>query len=167
MFLKKPKSNETPRNPALRLLRLSAWAILGGIWAFIIFLMVNHWAVEVPATRNLYEAGLEQGFDSLAGIVAAIDPSWQKVRGVTGRPIGSRLNRLQGDTMFNVWLDQDEVPGWNSGLASLRFDKQGRLEWVRRYYLPENPTVAANPHSGETFPVIRPRLDLREQGGEQ
>lgn len=167
MLLKKPKSNEKPQNPGLRLLRWTAWAVLGGIWAFIVFLMGNHWLVDVPATRDLYSAGLEQGFDSLAGVVAAIDPSWQSVRAVTGRPIGGRLNRLQGDTMFNVWLDQDDVPGWNSGLASLRFDKQGRLEWARRYYLPENPVVAANPNTGETFPVVRPRLDLRGPGGGQ
>lgn len=167
MLLKRPKSDEKPRNLGLRILRLAAWGLLGGVWAFILFLMGNHWLVEVPATRDMYAAGLEQGFDALAGIVAAADPTWNRVHVITGRPVGGRLNRLHGDTMFGVWLDQDEVPGWNSGLASLRFDKSGRLEWARRYYLPEFPVVAANPNTGETFPVIKPRLDLRQTPGRQ
>lgn len=164
MFVRKSKASETPQNVGLKVLSLVAWGILGGLWIFIIFLMGNHWLVEVPSTRRLYEAGLEQGFDSLAGIVSAIDPSWEKVRSITGRPIGKRLNNLQGDTMFNVWLDQDDAPGWNSGLASLRFDKNGQLVWARRYFNAEPPVFAANPNSGETFPVVKPRLDLRQGG---
>ena len=164
MFVKKSKANETPQNIGFRLLHLVAWSFLGGLWIFILFLMGNHWLAEVPATKRLYEAGLEQGFDALAGIVAAADPTWEKVRSISGRPIGGRLNRLQGDTMFNVWLDQDEVPAWHSGLASLRFDGQGRLVWARRYFSSEPPVLAANPNSGETFPVIKPRLDLRKGG---
>lgn len=163
MFVKKPKGSEAPANHALRVLGLLAWGVLGLLWVFIIFLMGSYWLVEVPATRSLYEAGLEQGFDALAGIVAASDPRWENVRVIAGRHIGSRLNRLQGDTMFNVWLDQDEVSGWNSGLASLRFDTQGRLIWARRYFRSEPPVMAANPNTGETFPVVKPRLDLRRE----
>lgn len=164
MFVKKSKANEAPQSVGLRVLRLAAWSILGGLWIFILFIMGNHWLVEVPSTRNLYEAGLEQGFDALAGIISAADPTWDNVRAVSGRPIGRRLNRLQGDTMFDVWLDQDETPGWNSGLASLRFDGNGRLVWARRYFNSEPPVLASKPGIGDTFPVVKPRLDLRRGG---
>lgn len=165
-IVKKSNANEAPTNPVLLVFYFLAWGILGLFWVFIIFLLGSHWLVEVPATRDLYEAGLEQGFDALAGIVAASDPRWEDVRNIAGRPIGRRLDRLQGDTMFNVWLDQDEVPGWHSGLASLRFDAQGRLVWARRYFASDPPVIAANPGSGETFPVIKPRLDLRKGAGQ-
>lgn len=161
-LIKKSKNTEAPANPVLRVFRFVAWGLLGLLWIFILFLMGNYWLVEVPATRNFYEAGLEQGFDALAGIVAAADPDWESVRGIAGRPIGRRFNRLQGDTMFNVWLDHDEVPGWNSGLGSLRFDSEGRLFWVRRYFSAEPPVTAANPNTGDIFPVVKPRLDLRK-----
>lgn len=164
MFVKKSKAGEPAPNLGLRLFRLAAWGLLGALWLFILFLMGCHWFVVVPATRDFYEAGLEQGFDALAGIVAAADPQWENVRSITGRPVGGRLNRLQGDTMFNVWLDHDEVPGWHSGLAALRFDKDGRLVWARRYFRSEPPVMAANPNTGETFPVVKPRPDLRGRG---
>lgn len=161
MFAKKSNLKESSPNVGSRLFRVMAWGVLGALWAFILFLMGHHWLVEVPATRALYEAGLEQGFDALAGIVAASDPSWNEVRAISGRPAGGRINKLQGDTVFNVWMERDEVPGWNSGLASLRFDKNGRLEWARRYFASEPPVIAANPNTGDTFPVIKPSFDLR------
>lgn len=161
MFRSKSNNNETPRNPGMRVLRVVAWGALALLWIFIIFLMGNYWLEEVPATRRMYDAGLEQGFDALAGIVAASDPTWQQVRNITGRPIGGRLNRLQGDTMFNVWHELDGDPAWNSGLASIRFDQQGRLLWVRRYFTATPPVDAVNQNTGEVFPVIKPRVDLR------
>lgn len=169
MLVKRPNPNEKEPNFGFKIFRLAAWGILGGLWVFILFLMGNHWMVEVPETRALYEAGVEQGFDALAGIVASSDPVWADVRNIEGRGVGTRLNRLHGDTMFNVWLDQDEMPGWNSGLASLRFDKQGQLLWARRYFRAEPPSLAINPNTGDSFPVIKPRVDLRafEQRSQQ
>lgn len=162
MFLKKTGNKEKTPSSGLRLLRLTAWGILAGLWIFILVMIANYWFVEVPRTKALYEAGLEQGFDALAGIVAASDPTWQNTRSVAGRPVGHRLNRLHGDTMFDVWLEMDEAPGWNSGLASLRFDGQGRLVWARRYFESVPPVAAVNPNTGGSFPVIKPRLDLRK-----
>lgn len=163
MFKVRSNSNEQSGNPALRLLNLLAWGILAALWAFIIFLMGNYWLEEVPTTRNMYAAGLEQGFDALSGIVASCDPTWQHVEQIAGRPIGGRLNRLQGDTMFNVWKELDGDPGWHSGLASLRFDQQGRLLWARRYFTATPPVNSINQNTGESFPVVTPRPDLRRQ----
>ena len=163
MFKIRSNGNEQTSNPGVRLLKLLAWGALAALWAFILFLMGNYWLEEVPSTRNMYAAGLEQGFDALAGVVASCDPTWQQVEGIAGRPIGGRLNRLQGDTMFNVWKELDSEPGWHSGLAFLRFDQRGRLFWARRYFTPTPPVNAINQNTGESFPVIKPRLDLRRQ----
>lgn len=162
MFVKKTGSKDKSSSSGLRLFRIVAWSILACLWIFILAMIGHYWFIEVPRTKALYEAGLEQGFDALAGIVAASDPTWQHAQSVAGRPVGQRLNRLHGDTMFNVWLERDEAPGWHSGLASLRFDSQGRLVWVRRYFEANPPVVALTPNTGQTFPIIKPRLDLRK-----
>jgi hypothetical protein len=147
--------------PAFRLFWRIAWIIQAALWLFLIFLIADYRLYEIPATKNYYAAGLEQGFDSLAGIIAAADISWEEARRVRGSDIPKRLNRLQGDSAFNVWLELDEMPSWNSGWGCLKFDRQGRLLWVRRYFISNPPLLAAGYAGGADFSVLRPRLDLR------
>ncbi|MCL1915937.1 MAG: hypothetical protein FWG17_04440 [Desulfovibrionaceae bacterium] len=130
-----------------------AWLFQAALWAFTLFLIADYWLYELPATKNYYTAGLEQGFDGLAGIVAALDPGWEETRSLRGLSVPHRLNRLQGDTIFNVWLERDEMPGWHVGLGQLRFDGEGRLLWVR--------CLQAGEDLGEGFMVIRPRAEVK------
>ncbi|MDR2050206.1 MAG: hypothetical protein LBQ63_00305 [Deltaproteobacteria bacterium] len=147
--------------PASRLFWRTAWIIQAALWLFLIFLVADYRLYEIPATRNYYAAGLEQGFDSLAGIIAAMDVYWEETRRIRGSDIPERLHRLQGDSAFNVWLELDEMPSWNSGLGCLKFDRQGRLLWVRRYFISKPPLLASRQSGGAEFSVLKPRLDLR------
>ncbi|MDR2502848.1 MAG: hypothetical protein LBD82_00435 [Deltaproteobacteria bacterium] len=140
-----------------------AWAVQALLWLALLLLGADYWLYELPASRAYYAAGLEQGFDSLAGIIAAADPSWETTRAVRGRHISQRLSRLQGEAVFSVWLDLDEMPGWHSGLAGLKFDRQGRLVWVSRYYAADPPDMVLSRQGGEAIPVIRPRPELRRE----
>jgi len=164
MFVRK-ESDKGRFRPASRVFWAVAWLAQAALWVFTLFLIADYWLYELPATKNYYAAGLEQGFDGLAGIVAALDPTWEEARQVKGYRIPSRLNRLQAQAVFHVWLEQDELPAWNAGLAGLKFDQQGKLLWVRRYYTAEPPVYAG--FGDKSFSVVKPRLDLRQgpQGG--
>lgn len=164
MFVNAGKDKQQKKHWASRLFWTLAWLVQGVLWLFLLFLVANYWLDEVPATKNYYAAGLEQGFDSLAGIVAAMDPDWTEVSRIKGYSSPMRWNRLQGETIFKVWTEQDELPGWNSGLASLRFDNKGRLVWARRYFVSAPPVYATNRAGDASFPVIKPRTDLRQAG---
>lgn len=148
-----------------RLLWRVAWLAQAALWLLLLGVAGARWLYEEPAVRAYYAAGLAQGFDSLAGITAALDPSWEEARAVRGRVGLGRLNRLSGDTLFSVWLDLDEMPGWNSGQASLRFDRPGRLLWVRRYFTASPPDLAVRYPGEAEFPVLRPLPAFREGRG--
>jgi len=121
----------------------------------LLFIIAVYWFEEIPAVNDCYNAGLLQGFDGLAGVVASINPSWDEVKHIKGYSGGKRYSFLQGEAVFNVWLDMDIPPSWNSGLASLKFDHAGKLSWVRRYAAPERmPAYAADAKTGESFPVV-------------
>ncbi|MCL1889668.1 MAG: hypothetical protein FWF99_04105 [Desulfovibrionaceae bacterium] len=130
-----------------------AWLFQAALWAFTLFLIADYWLYELPSTKNYYAAGLEQGFDGLAGIIAVMAPGWEETRSLRGLNVPNRLNRLQGDTVFNVWLERDEMPGWHAGLGQLRFDGEGRLLWVRR--------LQGGEDLGEGLMVVRPRTEVK------
>lgn len=161
MFAHRAKEQNKQARLLPRVLWTGAWLIQAALWLFMVFLIADYWLDEVPATKNYYDAGIEQGFDSLAGIIASLDPAWDDVRSIKSYDIPNRLNRLQGDTIFKVWTELDEMPTWNSGLGGLSFNQQGRLVWVRRYFVATPPVFAAS-RTGETsFSVIKPKVELR------
>lgn len=125
-----------------RILWRGAWLAQILLWGFLLFFVLHYWLSEAPAVRSYHESGLVQGFDGLAGVVASIDPTWEEVSKIAGHAGGNRLTRLQGDATFKVWREQDQMPTWNAGLASLFFDQQGGLIWARRY-----------PVNAEAYPV--------------
>lgn len=117
----------------LTFLWVAAWIVQAALWGFLLFVATSFWFYQVPATDDYYAAGLETGFDGLAAIVASAEPDWEEMRAIKGQSPGKDLSRLQGDATFKTWLEQDEEPSWNSGLAKLKFDRNGHLLWVRRY----------------------------------
>lgn len=142
-----------------RLLWRSAWLLQFLLWGFLIFFLIYHWFVETPTMQGYYDAGVERGFDGLAGVVASLDPTFEEIRPVKGRSNANRFTRLTGESFFAVWHEQDELPSWNAGLARLRFDQEGRLLWVRRYFSPEqnqefSPELHEDKTSGARFPIV-------------
>lgn len=132
-----------------------AWFIQLGLWLLLAFSVLQYWLDTVPLTRSLYAAGLEKGFDGLAGIIASANPSLSQAQVVQGHGSGGRLNRLQGDTSFSVWLDKDNKPSWHSGIAALTFNPSGQLLWVRRYPQADRlPEYVLDPKSGQSLPVV-------------
>ena len=157
LFMPRIGSNNDNRNPGFfgRLFWACAWIAQICLWVFLLFIVAIYCFEEIPSVNGCYTAGLPQGFDGLAGVVASINPSWDEVKTIKGHAGGTRYSFLQGETVFNVWLDMDIPPSWNSGLASLKFDQDGKLYWVRRYAAPERmPAYAADAKTGESFPVV-------------
>mgnify|MGYP003623655739 CR=1 FL=1 len=105
--------------------------------------------------RGYQEAGLPESFDGLADIVASIKPPLAALDGIAGHSGGSRFTRLQGDVIFNVWREHDELPSWNAGLAKLSYDPSGRLLWARRYPAPDKKHDLVEDKSKQfSFPVV-------------
>lgn len=156
-----------------RLLWRCAWLLQFLLWGFLLFFLIYHWFIETPTMSGYYEAGAERGFDGLAGVVASLDPAFDDLKNIKGRGNSNRFTRLTGESFFAVWYEQDEMPSWNAGLARLRFDQEGRLLWVRRYFAPEPAAEAApasppdffeDKASGARFPVL-PSWSVREGRG--
>lgn len=120
-----------------RALWRGAWILQALIWGFLLLFVLHYWVIEVPAVRSYHQAGLTDGFDGLAGIVASIDPQLADLDSIAGHPGGNRFTRLQGDVIFTIWREHDEQPTWNAGLAKLCFDPSGKLIWARRYPTPD------------------------------
>jgi hypothetical protein len=145
-----------------RLLWRAAWLLQFLFWGFLIFFLFYHWFVETPTMQGYYDAGLERGFDGLAGVAASLDPTFEELKTVKGRGNANRFTRLTGECFFAVWHELDEMPSWNAGLAKLRFDQDGRLLWVRRYFIAEqNPEFADENTSGARFSIV-PSWSARE-----
>jgi hypothetical protein len=144
------------------------WLVQIVLWLCLLLFILHYWVVEAPAMRRYLDSGLMQGFDALAGVVASSNPSWQHVNEVSGHAGGGRYTRLQGDSTFTVWKELDELPTWNAGLARLCYNQSGKLLWVRRYVPESGPDASEvlkkteyenNQLSGESFPIVRPRLN--------
>lgn len=151
-----------------RILWRGAWILQGLAWGFLLLFVLHYWIIEVPAVRGYHEAGLADGFDGLAGIVASIDPQLGDLDNIKGRPGGNRFTRLQGDVIFTVWREQDELPTWNAGLARLCFDQSGRLLWARRYPAADKKTDLVEDKSKQiNLPVVYSWSQRLTRGNEQ
>ncbi|MDR2893354.1 MAG: hypothetical protein LBV80_09785 [Deltaproteobacteria bacterium] len=150
----KDRANDDNGKPNLftRLLWRGALLAQAALWGFLLFFVLHYWLVEVPGVRGYHQAGLSTGFDGLAGVVASLEPAWEEVNRIQGHSGGTRFSRLQGDTTFTVWKEQDEMPAWNAGLAKLYYNQEGRLLWVRRYLMRE--LYAEDKLTGQRFPLV-------------
>lgn len=164
MLRLKSKKDEKKSSLVGSILWVGSWIIQGCLWGALLFLSMDYWFQEVPSVNAYYESGLEQGFDGLAGVVASIDPTWAEVYPLTGHQHGKRYSIRQGEDSFNAWLELDEFPAWNAGLATVRFKASGELLWVRRATGTEGgATYTTDSKNAGSFPVIYP-LRHRDNG---
>ncbi len=114
-----------------RILWRAAWGVQALLWLIPLIFFGFYHLVEKPRFTRLEQAGLADGFNGLAGIIASSEPEWDTVREIRGHGsiplVDTFLDRRMA---FNVWLDLDERKGWHSGSAIIQYDKDGRLAWV-------------------------------------
>lgn len=137
-----------------RVLWRGAWALQIVLWGLLAWVVIHYWTVEVPTINSYHENGLVAGFDGLAGVVASVEPGWENVREITGQSGGARFSRLQGDVVFKVWRELDEMQSWNAGMARLQYSREGKLLWARRYLSPSPSGQVQDASSPTPVPVV-------------